>query len=68
MLHVPTSSQFLLRYRNINQIKDSERPSKCVSDNQPFYLCELLEFFYLNLKNLLLKEIGIIITLEIFEN
>ena len=66
MLHVPTSSQFLLRYRNINQIK--ERPSKCVSDNQPFYLCELLEFFYLNLKNLLLKEIGIIVTLEIFEN
>ena len=48
MLHVPTSPQFLLRYRNINQRKDSERPSKCISDNQLFYLCELLEFFYLN--------------------
>ena len=41
---------FLLRYGNIKQIKDSERPSKCISDYQPFYLCELLKFFHLNLK------------------
>lgn len=30
MRHVPiTSSQFLLRYGNIKQIEDSERPGKC---------------------------------------
>ena len=35
---------------------DSQMSGKCISDNQPFYFCEVLEFFNLNFQIIILSK------------